>query len=311
MEKQIEIIDPHENVLNTYIWKAGNRKPKAVVQIIHGAGEHTGRYKEFAEYLNTLGYLVIGNDHLGHGKTADTNDYVHFSDENGIQKVYDGIIAVRDYIEQKYPSTPVIMFAHSMGSFFGRYTLLHDSGRYDQAIFTGTGIFNTFKVRFATLLFKIVAKLKGKTHISPKLTTMFTEGAIKSMKKNGLINKKVEWLTGDSNIRRAFIEDPMCGKPFTVGAQLDLFKLIPQIQDKKRIKEGASSTAIFFISGELDGLGEYGLAAKTLYNEYNECGYTNVKFTILNNCFHEVINDIEREFIYEMIGDWIKTNLDI
>jgi len=311
MEKQIKIIDPYKNALNTYIWMPIKRKkPKAVVQIIHGAGEHAGRYKEFAEYLNTLGFVVIGNDHLGHGKTADSDEYIHFSDEMGIQKVYDGIKIVRDYIEEHYPSLPVIMFGHSMGSFIGRYTMLYDHKRYDQAIFTGTGLFDITKVYLGIGIYKIAVKLKGNRHVSPKLTDMFTDGAIKSMKKNGIINKRVEWLTGDAAIRRAFLEDPLCGKPFTIGAQLDLLKLFPKIQDKKKIKAGASSIPIFFISGELDALGEYGIGVKKLYKIYYDCGYTNVKFTILNNCRHEVINDIEREFIYKMIGDWITTNLN-
>ena len=183
MEKQLIIIDPYENELNTYIWTPITKKPKGVVQIIHGAGEHAGRYKEFAEYLNTLGLVVIANDHLGHGKSADNDDYVFFSDDIGFHKVYEGVRTVRDYIEEHYPSLPVIMFAHSMGSFIGRYAILYDYKRYNQAIFTGTGWFNIVKIYFLIGIFTIAAKLKGKRYVSPKLSKMFTEGAIKSMKR--------------------------------------------------------------------------------------------------------------------------------
>ena len=310
MEKQITIIDPYENELNTYIWTPKTRKPKGIVQIIHGASEHAGRYKEFAEYLNTLGLVVIGNDHLGHGKSAGEEDYVYFSDDIGFHKVYEGVRTVRDYIEEHYPTVPVIMFAHSMGSFIGRYAILYDHKRYEQAVFTGTGWFSMIRIRFLILLFTIVAKFKGKRHVSPWLTEAFTEGAIKSMKRNGIINKKVEWLSADINIMRAYNEDPMCGKPFSVGAQLDLFKFLPEIQDKKRIKASASSTAIFFISGDMDALGDYGIAAKKLYKYYNECGYSNVKYNIMNNVRHEVINDNERQIAFRMIGNWIEVNLE-
>ena len=309
MEKQITIIDPYENELNTYIWTPGTKHPKAVVQIIHGASEHAGRYKEFAEFLNGLGFLVIGNDHLGHGKSADNDEYVYFSDDIGFHKVYEGVRTVRDYIEENYPSLPVIMFAHSMGSFIGRYAILYDYKRYDQAIFTGTGWFNMIRIYLGIGVFYLVSKIKGKRYVSPRLSSLFTDAPIRSMRRNGIINKKVEWLSGDPNVIRAFKEDPLAGKPFSVGAHLDLFRFLPEIQDKKRIKASASSTAIFFISGELDALGDYGIAVKKLYKYYNDCGYSNVKFNIVNDGKHEVINDYDRLATYRMIGNWIEINL--
>ena len=60
----------------------------------------------------------------------------------------------------------------------------------------------------------------------------------------------------------------------------------------------------------MDALGDYGIAVKKLYNYYNECGYSNVKYNILNNGRHEVINDYEKEVAYKMIGNWIKNNLE-
>lgn len=50
------------------------KRPVAVIQLIHGMGEHIGRYDRFARYLAGLGYLVCGNDHVGHGKTAGTKE---------------------------------------------------------------------------------------------------------------------------------------------------------------------------------------------------------------------------------------------
>lgn len=310
MEKQFKLIDPYENELNTYIWTTLTKKPKGVVQIIHGASEHAGRYKEFAEYLNTLGLVVIGNDHLGHGKSADNDEYVYFSDDIGFHKIYEGVRTVRDYIEEEYPNLPVIMFAHSMGSFIGRYAILYDYKRYNQAIFTGTGLFNIAKIYFSILVFKIAVKLKGKRHVSRRMSKMFADGPIRSMKRNGIINKRIEWISSDPVIMNSFKEDPLCGKPFSLGAHLDLFRFLPEIQNKQRIKASASSTAIFFISGELDALGDYGIAAKKLYNYYNDCGYSNVKYNIVNNGKHEVINDYEREAAYRMIGNWIQINLE-
>lgn len=308
MSNNFTIIDPYENELYVQLWEP-KTKPIAVVQIIHGAGEHIGRYDHFANYLTQQGYVVIGNDHLGHGKTSKDKDVVHFDDTMGFHKVYEGVRSVRDYIEKHYPSLPVIMFAHSMGSFIGRYAILYDHKRYVQAIFTGTGWFNSFGITIGKIAANIMTMIKGKHSVSPFLTRLANDGAVRSMKKNGLINKRIEWLTHDRSIQKAFLEDDMCGKPFTIGAQSDVFNFIPEIQNRKRIRSSASSTAIFFISGELDGLGKYGYAAKKLYNIYNTCGYSNVKYVVINNARHEVINEVDRESTYKMITEFISRNL--
>ena len=44
--------------------------PKAVVQIVHGIAEHIERYDRFMLFLAANGYVAVGNDHLGHGKSA-------------------------------------------------------------------------------------------------------------------------------------------------------------------------------------------------------------------------------------------------
>lgn len=310
MFKEFKVLDPYDNELHAVTWKPkGKKKPLGIVQILHGAGEHIMRYEHFAEYLNTLGFIVVGHDHLGHGKTALTNEYTHFADELGFHKVYGGIQIMRDWIEENYPKVPVIMFAHSMGSFFGRYAILYDYKRYNLACFSGTGWFNPLKIRAGALAASALVKAKGKTHVSSGFTTVTQDGAIRSMMKNGLINKRIEWLTHDRAIQDMFLKDEMCGKPFTVQAQKDLFEAIKEIQDKKRIKESASSTAIYFISGDLDGLGDYGIAAKKLHKYYLDCGYSNVKYTLINGARHEVINELDRENTYRIIGEWMLQNI--
>lgn len=308
MKKEFKLIDPYEHEIHTYLWEV-SVKPKGVVQIIHGAGEYTDRYDDFAKYLNSIGYIVIGNDHLGHGKTSDNLDYVYFESTIGFHQLYEGVKTVRDYIEEQYPNLPVIMFAHSMGSFIGRYAILYDHKRYNQAIFSGTGLFNPVNLMFGRLAAKLISLIKGDKYVSTFFNRKILDGHVRSMKKNGIINKRIEWISDDVHVQRAFLEDKYCGMPFTVGAQLDVLRFIPEIQDKRKIKESASATAIFFVSGDLDGLGHYGIDVKKLYDMYHDCGYSNVKYTVLNNTRHEIVNAQDKQAHYRLIGDWITRNL--
>ena len=113
--------------------------PKAVVQIVHGIAEYVERYDEFAAYLNGLGFLVVAEDHLGHGQSVG---------ENGIQGYFHGgwFTAVEDTMtllrenQAAYPDIPYVLFGHSMGSFMARTILCKypDSG-ISAAVICGTG----------------------------------------------------------------------------------------------------------------------------------------------------------------------------
>ena len=309
MVKEFKLMDPFENEIHTYLWTTENTRPKGIVQIIHGASEHVGRYKEFALFLNSLGFHVIGNDHLGHGKTDPECESIYFSDSIGFHKIYEGVKTVRDYIEEHYQKIPVIMFAHSMGSFIGRYVILYDNKRYDEAIFSGTGWFKPIKIYFSIGIVKLIVRFKGPKYVSKFFNNKIADGAVRSMRRNGIINKRIEWISSLESVQREFEADELCGKPFTIGAHLDLLRFILEIQDKKKIKDNASNMAIYFISGDLDGLGHYGEVVKTLYKYFKDSGYSRVKYTVLNNCRHEILNEVEKESTFRRLGDWIKLNL--
>ena len=70
--QSIHLRADHGVSLHCTIWEP-EQEPKGIVQIIHGVAEHTERYDTFARFLNQHGYLVVGEDHPGHGKTADVD----------------------------------------------------------------------------------------------------------------------------------------------------------------------------------------------------------------------------------------------
>ncbi len=309
MKKEFTLIDPYEHQIHVYLWEADVPKPRGVVLLIHGAAEHCGRYDHFANYLNGLGFHVIGNDHLGHGKTSTDLSKIYFDSSIGFHKVYEGVKTVRDYIGEHYPKVPVIMFAHSMGSFIGRYAMLYDAPRYDMALFSGTGYFNSFTIKTGKVIANMLIRLKGDQYVSKWFNERIMGSHIRDMNNKGLINRRIEWISQDVEVQRAFEKDELCGMPFTIGAQRDILTFIPEIQDKKRIKASASAAAIYFISGDTDGMGDYGMAIKKLYNIYHDCGYSNVKYSVLNNTRHEIINAMEKDHHYKIISDWMIRNL--
>ena len=112
---------------------------RAVVQIVHGIAEYIERYDDFANYLNARGWLVVAEDHMGHGQSINGE---------GVQGYFHGgwFSAVADTFQllkmtkEAYPGVPYVLFGHSMGSFMTRSILCKypDSG-ISAAVICGTG----------------------------------------------------------------------------------------------------------------------------------------------------------------------------
>ena len=115
-------------------------KPRAVVQIAHGIAEHIDRYRPFMEFLADNGFVVAGNDHLGHGKSIRVpEEQGFFAEKDGWWRVVDDMDKLHDIMSNEYPELPYVLFGHSMGSFLTRTYLIKHPDKYDGVILSGTG----------------------------------------------------------------------------------------------------------------------------------------------------------------------------
>ncbi len=98
---------------------------KAIVLIAHGASEHSGRYRRFAEYLNGRGYAVFADDHRGHGLTANVTG-VGKAGPGGWPAMVQDLHEFAGVARGDVGDLPLVLFGHSMGSFLAqRYIQLH------------------------------------------------------------------------------------------------------------------------------------------------------------------------------------------
>ena len=94
---------------------------RAVLQIAHGVAEHIYRYAPFMEFLAENGFVVVANDHLGHGKTAENEqELCFFAEKDGWNDVVSDMDTLHKLTAAKYPGVPYFLFGHSMGSFLTR-----------------------------------------------------------------------------------------------------------------------------------------------------------------------------------------------
>ena len=141
-------------------------KPRAIVQLVHGMLEYIERYDAFAKFLTEQGFLVVGNDHLGHGQSVTSvENWGFIADATDVNSPADFMIhdMNRLYlgVHKKFPNVPYFILGHSMGSYLLRRYLAYEGDRFAGAIVMGTGDLPNSVTIPGMALVHAMAKAKG------------------------------------------------------------------------------------------------------------------------------------------------------
>ena len=121
-------------------WMPDSGEYKAILQIAHGMVEYIERYEAFARFMTDNGYMVVGNDHLGHGESVVSKaDWGYFMEDTPSDALVEDMNTLRSVVQKENKGVPYFMFGHSMGSYMLRkyLTLYNDDLR--GVVFSGTG----------------------------------------------------------------------------------------------------------------------------------------------------------------------------
>jgi alpha-beta hydrolase superfamily lysophospholipase len=97
----------------------------------------------------------------------------------------------------------------------------------------------------------------------------------------------------------------MCGQPFSVSANLDMFKWIKFVNNKKNIGLGNIDLPHYFISGGHDALSNYGKEIEVLVQKMKELGYKDIAYKIYPEARHEVLNEINKTEVYNDVLEFL------
>ncbi len=194
------------------------------IQIVHGMMEHTGRYRETAEWLADRGIAVYGHDHLGHGRTAaEKEDLGYFGDRDGEFSLVKDVRRLTLYGKRRYRGKRLFLLGHSMGSFMVRRTLTVYEDRPDGVILMGTGSQPEGMVLAGWCLASLVSAVRGSRSRSRLLHELSLGNYNRKFRP---VQTDHDWLTRDMEKARSFEADPYCQFLFTAGAYRDFFRVI-------------------------------------------------------------------------------------
>lgn len=269
--------------------------PRGAVQLIHGMAEHITRYDEFAKFLNSAGFIAVGDDHRAHGDTdpdalglAGEGDLFHktVADEKGITAL----------IKQRY-DLPVVVMGHSYGSFITQRYISLGTNDIAGCILMGSAAMEGFTVNMGA---RIAAKKMKKGEKDKRGKFFAKQTFVKYDKKirDGING----WLCRDVAEVGKYNSDSQCNFTCSNGFYHWFFGGMKAIAADKG-ENIRKDLPLLIISGDADGVGGYGKLVKKLYNRYVKFGLK-PQLKLIEGARHELINEINKAEIFAMILDF-------
>lgn len=276
---------------------------KGIVQIVHGMAEHVERYEEFAAFLTERGFVVTGEDHLGHGKTVKKDGTPgYFCEQDPATVLVRDVHRLKKMTQEQYPSVPYILFGHSMGSFIVRNYMSRYGKGISGVIIGGTGYYAKGKLAVGKAIVAILQKMKGPKYISTFMNDMIFNNYNKAYEP---CRTSVDWFSKDTEKLDAYVADSLCGFPFTLNGVETLFELIDRMDDEKELVKIPKDLPVYIVSGDKDPVGECGKAVRKVYEALKAVGLQKVELKLFEGDRHEILNETDRAEVMQNLYKWI------
>ena len=250
---------------------------KAVLLIVHGLGEYSGRYMNVVNYFVPLGYAVYGLDHIGHGKSDGIREYVNkFDDYTDTLNIYYKMVTGLQ------PDKPVFLLGHSLGGLISTYYLLDHQTDFKGAIISAPAI-------------------KIGDSVSPMTITM-SKILAKIAPKAGVLALDASTISRDPQVASTYANDPLVfhGKtPARLAAEM--------LKAMIRVTAEVSTISLPFIvvQGGDDKLVDPG-GAQMLYEKASS---KDKIIKIYEGMYHEVFNEPDRSRVLGDVEAWLAAHL--
>ncbi|WP_347754644.1 alpha/beta hydrolase [Agrococcus sp. ProA11] len=275
------LVDLQGVTIHCYTWRPG--KPKAVVLIAHGLGEHALRYEHVAQHLVGAGYAVWALDQRGHGATGieqhegDLSKLGHLG-PGGMRAVVGDLASLLKRIRGEHPGLPVAILGHSWGSLSTQILLNGSASLVDAAVLTGT---------------------------SYRMPGWMNAGDLNA-RHTHLGETGYEWLSRDQAVIDAFVLDPLTfpAKPLQLFGPVEGARLygVParRIQPDIPVLIAGGSDDSLGGSKSLQKLGE-------VYRKRSQL--SDVTVTVYPGARHEILNEINKSKVLDDIVEWLDQRL--
>jgi alpha-beta hydrolase superfamily lysophospholipase len=269
-----------------YHW-AADRGPTGagVVILVHGMGEHLRRYDHVANALTAEGFAVYGHDHRGHGASVDRNHEPGQLGPNGWSALVDDLNLVIAQAKSDHPGLPVVMVAHSMGSFATQQFLLDHGADVDAVALTGTAALDL---------------LEPALDLSDDLDLSAFNAPFQPARTD------FDWLSRDESVVDAYLADPLCGFGIDSASLKDMFAGARRLADPAEVARMPPDLPMYLAVGSKDPVNGGLTLLWALVDRYRAAGLTDVTVRVYDDGRHEILNEINRAEVIDDLLQWLQ-----
>lgn len=289
-----------------------DEQPIAVLQLVHGMVEYIERYTPFAEFLNEKGFVVVGHDHIAHGgSVASPKEWGIVHVKHPADVMSEDIFTHYKKVKEEYPELPYFILGHSMGSYMTRKCLCEKAQQMedlDGAIIMGTGTETAMTINAGLTLINLMSLFRSDKYRSTLVRDMTYGAPYKRYDCTGATLDN-SWLTKDQEIVKKYYSDPKCTFVFSLGAYRGLVESTKYDNNMDNIAKMKKDLPILFASGADDPVGNMGKGVQEACDKFKAVGMEDVSIKLYETDRHEILNELDREQVYQDMYDWMKSKM--
>ena len=286
-------------------------QPVAVLQLVHGMVEYIERYDEFASFLASKGYLVVGHDHIGHGHSVTSDDQLGvMTGKHPSDFMVEDMYTHYSMTKKDFPNLPYFILGHSMGSYMTRKFLAVKSKDIEGitgAVIMGTGqeAASTCSGGLATIA--VLSLFQGKNHRSNVIRNMTYSAPYKQYDCYGKDYTK-SWLSKNLESVEKYYHDKYCTYTFTLNAYKGLVEATKFACSKEAVDMMRKDMPLLVISGADDPVGNLGAGTTAAADAFKAGGVSDVTLKLYEGDRHEILNELDRQQVFEDIYQWFEAH---
>lgn len=288
VERRFASTDGKDNI-RYLTWKDDSAPVKGIYLIAHGVCEHIDRFDGVARYLAERGFAVYGEDHIGHGLTAGSEDLKEIgkTPKNADKYIVKDMHKLRDIAVSENPGVPEFLLGHSMGSFVAKIYCANYGKELKGVAFCGSGDFTNY-LRFAKVPFGMLVRFIGRDR--------------QVLVKNNIVT--TAWLSRSKDNRRDYLADELITKYYTPGLIETLGFLAADSSGVHWAKKVRKDLPILVLAGTQDLVGFCSYGVKMADKAMVKTGHYDIEYKWYKGFRHELLRDDCQEEVFKDLYDW-------
>lgn len=268
--------------LRLYVRRHEADRPRAEIVLVHGFGEHSGRYPALTEHLIEAGYTVTAYDHRGHGQSEGLRGHVE-----SFSEYEDDLDRIAGWVRSRAEDRVLLLIGHSMG---GLVTLRYSARTESRNVRALAGaVISAPLIGVATPVpqHKLIIGLVA-AKVAPR------------MRLDNEINSAV--LSRDPEIGRAYAADPLVHRKVSARWYAEAVKAMREVVElAPRIK-----TPLLVMHGSADRLASVDATKRF----YEQIGSADKELVVYEGWYHELFNEPDKYEVFNRVTSWLAKRID-